>query len=505
MTGRAIPPTPGAADDAGEARLSFPVGQLRSRTARGGVLNALFLGGTQGIVLLQGLIVTVLLGPTAIGLYGIVTVTAMSIVELRRVGIDEAFVQQDSLDQRAEFEAAFSLELAIGIGAALLIALSAPIIALLYGQPELLPLCLAVSYLPIAFALQAPQWIFFRGMEFLRLRLLQASIPVVTFAVTVPLAAAGVGVWALVIGPLAGNLVGIAAAIAISPYRLRFRRDTTAWRRYVRFSSPIFLTSLGMLVMAQGQIALVGIPNGLAWAGFMTVAVMLTRYADRADQIVATTIYPAICAIPGRTAALVELFEKSNRLTLVWTLPFCATLMLFAGDLVNYVLGSEWDLAIPLIIGMALATAVQQIGYNWFSFFRANGRSAPQAVETWALVLAFLILAVPGFLIFGVWGLVAGRVIASFAMLVVRRSYLGDLLPGVSLTKLAIGAGLPLIAASAVILALRLLIGPDRSAAWVIAELLLWALMLVALYWRRERALWAELRGYLAPVAEGTA
>ena len=68
---------------------------------------------------------------------------------------------------------------------------------------------LAVAYLPAAFALQAPTWIFFRRMDFVRVRLLQAMIPVVTFAVTVPLAAAtDVGVWSLVIGPLVGNAVG---------------------------------------------------------------------------------------------------------------------------------------------------------------------------------------------------------------------------------------------------------------------------------------------------------
>ena len=39
-------------------------------------------------------------------------------------------------------------------------------------------------------------------------------MPVVTFVVTIPLAATGFGVWSLVVGPLAGNLAGAIAAIA---------------------------------------------------------------------------------------------------------------------------------------------------------------------------------------------------------------------------------------------------------------------------------------------------
>ena len=201
-----------------ERRLPFARSELRGRTARGGVLNALFLGGGEGLALVQGLVVTALLGPVAIGLYGIVTVTAMTIVQLRRVGIDEAFVQQSEPDQEDEFQKAFALELAIGILFTLLIAALAPLLALAYGDDRLLALTLAVAYLPTAFALQAPQWIFFRRMDFLRVRLLQFSIPAVTFAVTVPLAAITDSVWALVIGPLAGNPGIVAPGITAFPF-----------------------------------------------------------------------------------------------------------------------------------------------------------------------------------------------------------------------------------------------------------------------------------------------
>src|SRR3954468_17291661 len=166
---------------------------LRIATARGGVVNAAFLSGAEALVLLQGLLATALLGPDAIGLYGIVTTTAMTIVALRRVGIDEAFVAQVAEDEEAEFRRAFGVELSIGLVGALLIALLAPVIAAVYDDGRLLPLTLAVAYLPVAFALQAPQWVFFRRMDFLRQRTLQAVVPGVTFVVSIPLAIAGAG------------------------------------------------------------------------------------------------------------------------------------------------------------------------------------------------------------------------------------------------------------------------------------------------------------------------
>lgn len=439
-----------------EDRFAFPREELRGRTVRGVVLNALFTGATEGLVLVQGLIVSILLGPEAIGLYGIVTATAMTIVALKRVGIDEAFVQQSEAGQEEEFQRAFSLELVVSAAFSLAIAVAAPIVALVYDESELLPLTLAAAYMPIAFALQAPTWIFFRRMDFLRQRLLMAVGPMVTFAVTVTLAAVGVGVWSLIIGPAVGNATAAAAAIAISPYRVRLRLERAAARRYFSFSWPIFVSSAAMLVLLQGQLIAFDVWGGIAAVGHLTLAYTLTRYADRADHVVASTIYPAICAVGDRIDTLTELFEKSNRAAMLWSVPFCAGIVLFAPDLVEFVLGGdEWQPAVVLLQGLAVATALQQLGFNWFSFYRARGQSRPQAVEAAVMAGSFLVLAVPGLALWGATGFVVGRSLVSVAMLAVRAVYLRRLLPGVRLWALGVRGLVPVAAGAAAALACR--------------------------------------------------
>src|SRR3954471_15067919 len=248
---------------------------LRARTARGGVVNAVFLSGAEALLLAQNLLATALLGPGLIGLYGVVTTTAMTIVALRRVGIDEAFVQTAADDEEAECQRALTVELPLGLLGALAVAALAPVLAAAYDDDRLLGLTLAVTYLPVAFALQAPQWVFFKRMEYVRLRSLQVIVPLGTVAVAVPLLLAGVGVWALVIGPLCGNVAAILAAWRASPYRLRLRPDRVAAARYLRFSWPVFVTSAVGLLVAQGQIAVFGVKDGLAAAGWITLAATL--------------------------------------------------------------------------------------------------------------------------------------------------------------------------------------------------------------------------------------
>ena len=117
---------------------------------------------------------------------------------------------------------------------------------------------------------------------------------------------------------------------------------------------------------------------------------------------------------------LEELFEKANRLTLMWAFPFGAGLALFGADLIVFVLGDEWRGAIVLLGGLAVAVALQQVGYSWFAFYRARGESWPQAVESAAFGAAFAVLAVPGALLGGSWGFVAGRVGCTACVLAVR-------------------------------------------------------------------------------------
>ena len=58
----------------------------------------------------------------------------MTIVALRRVGIDEAFVQTAADDEEAEFQRALTVELALGVLGALAVAALAPVLAAAYDD-----------------------------------------------------------------------------------------------------------------------------------------------------------------------------------------------------------------------------------------------------------------------------------------------------------------------------------------------------------------------------------
>ncbi len=476
-------------------RLSFPRQELRHRTVRGAAITSLFLIGIDALVLIQGLVVTRLLGPVAIGLYGVVSTTVISLIALKRVGVDEAFVAQDEPDQPAEFRYAFTLDFGLSLGMSVVILVGAPLVALIYKEHQLLPLMASLAYLPIAFALQAPLWIFFRRMDYRRQRSLQAIQPFVCFCVTIPLAAAtSLGVWSLIVGQIAGYLVAVPITIVSSPYRLAFRYDRAVARRYLSFSAPVFVTVIAAMFIAQGQILAIKLHDDLAAAGFITLAVTLTRYIDRADQIITATIYPAICAIKDQTRALEELYEKSNRATLMWVLPYAVGIVLFAPDLVHFVLGPKWEPAVILLQGLAIVGAITQLGFNWFSFYRARGETRPAAVEAVAGATAFVVLGIGGLLLDGFHGFVIGRILAALVSMSVRAVYTRRLLPGVRFRTLLAPTLPPLAAATLLTVALRVALwGGKRTLLQAICELVLFVGVYTASAAHRERSLLGEL------------
>ena len=481
-------------EPAGE-RLPFDLSELRTRTVRGVAINSGFLILVEGLSLAQGLIVARVLGPSEIGLYGIVSITVLTLIALKQVGIDEAYVQQDEADQEEEFQRAFTLELILSALFSVVILISAPILVAVYNDDRLLLLTMALSYLPIAFALQAPLWIFFRRMDFVRQRALQALVPVVTFVVTVPLVLADVGVWSLVIGALAGNAASVVMSIRLSPYKLALRFDREATRRYIAFSWPILVVTACGLVINQGQVLALKLNGGLAGAGFLALALTLTRYTDRADQVISPAIYPAICAVRDRHKTLEEIFSAASRSAAVWALGLAGLFVLFTPDLVQFALGSEWEGATVLLQGMAVAAALYQFGFSWIAFARGMGRTRPPALEAVVALAGFLVLAVPALAIWGKTAYVIALAISGCCILVVRSHYIRQLLPGVPLGRLAARAVWPLLPAGAAVMAIRLALwGGHRSLGQAIAELVAFLLVYAAATFAAERGLMRELR-----------
>lgn len=470
---------------------------LRQRTAHGTLINAAFMVGLASLGFIRGFAVAAFLTAEEFGLWGILAIVLGGITNLKAVGIGDKYIQQDEEDQELAFQKAFTIDTMVNGALMVVLIIATPLMAFAYDRPEILvPGFVLILALPPV-SLSTPIWVHYRRMDFFQQRLLSSVNPVAAFVVTIALAAAGMGYWSLVIGTVAGSWIGSIAPALVSPYKLRFRYDRGTMGEYFKFSWPLFINTLTSLIVAQAAIFTGELTLGLAGAGAIALASSIALYTNRVDQIVTQSIYPAICAVKDRSDLLFETFVKSNRLALMWGMPFGVGLTLFASDLVHFVIGDRWELAIGLIQAFGLIAAFNHIGFNWHAFYRAIGNTRPAAVDSVVQMVIFLCVAVPLLALYGLNAFGLGMAASAAGGLVVRTVYLAKLFPGFAMARHTLRTILPTVPAVGAVLAMRLLESGERGAAVATGELLLYITVTAVATLLFERTLIREIVGYL--------
>jgi O-antigen/teichoic acid export membrane protein len=472
---------------------------LRRRATRGTVVNVVFLVVVNLIGFMKGYVIAAFLAPSEYGIWGLLVITLGTLLWLGQVGLDDKYIQQEHPDQEHAFQVAFTLQ-AMLCGAFFVFILAAmPLFALLYGRPEIIAPGYVLALSMPAIALQTPMWAYYRKMEYGKQRTLQAINPLVAAVVTIALAIAGMGYWALVIGTLVGSFVAAAVAVRASPYPIRLRYEHGSLRDYASFSWPLFAQSASAVVAAQVSIIVAQHSLGTAAVGAIALASTLSVYANQMNDLVTHAIYPAVCAVKDRTDLLFESFTKSNRMALLWSVPLGTGLALFAPDLVHYVLGDKWEFAIFLIQVVAITAALYQVGFNWSVFYRARGETRPIGVAGVVSLVTTLAVVIPLTIFEGLRGYAFGTAFVAAVSVVLRTYYLARLFPAFRVLGHSARAILPTLPALGVVLAVRNL-ESGRTFTTAILEVVLFVAVTLAFTLVAERALVREFIGYFRRV-----
>jgi PST family polysaccharide transporter len=472
---------------------------LRRIAARGTIVNSAFAIFLAALNTFKRLVVVAFLTREEFGLWGILLSTLITLAWLKDLGIADKYVQQREGDEASAFHKAFTMELGASVGYFVLACAVLPIYAAAYGHPEIIIPGVVLASSIVISAFETPVWIPYRQMRYARQRTLEAIDPVSSVLLTIGFCAAGMGYWGIVAGTVAGSVLGAIVCVVTSPYGIRLRFDRQTARDYLTFSWPLVGNGLSKLIVIQGSLLVANRTVGLAGIGVIGLATAIANFANRVDAIVSQTIYPAVCRVVDEPARLAEVFVKSNRVALMWAMPFGFGLALFSSDLVHFVFGERWHSAIGMLAVVGLTCAFAQVAFNWALFFRAMNDTRPIFVLSALDMAVFLAVAVPTMFKFGLAGYAAGLIASTAAQIAARGWYLRRLFPMFSTLRQMARAVAPIVPAVAVILVVRAASGLERTLPVALAELALYAVLIVAGTYAFERSLVTEILGYLRP------
>jgi O-antigen/teichoic acid export membrane protein len=366
--------------------------------ARGAAIAVAMRWTDRLIGLASTLVLARLLVPADFGIVAMASLVVLLIDTVLDLGVNAALVQNRDAG-RADFDTAWTLRLLQSLSAGVLIAIAGAPLAADYFGDERVRAVLWVMALSVAcgglenigiVALQKNME-FGREFRFTFLRRLGG------FAVTIALALWLRSYWAMVVGALAGRVLGVVLSYALHAYRPRWSlaRIRTLWS----FSQWMLVRNIGAWGAQQIDKGAVGRRAGASTLGAYSLADDIAALpTTELLAPIGRALFPAFVRVAGDPEQLVAAFRRAFGVQALLALPAGVGLALVADRVVPLLLGPQWMLAVPLLQTLALISVATALSHCGVYLLLALGRVRALALVTWmqlGLLAALIAFAYP--------------------------------------------------------------------------------------------------------------
>ena len=342
------------------------------------VWAGLSFGTTKLAVFVSTLVLARLLVPEDFG----VVAAAMTVIALFEIGLDlgvgSALIHDQEKGITPRVQTAFTLNVGVAVLLTGAFVAAAPLVALWFRVPDQVDVFRAVAfYLLIRSLGQVHDAVLRRDMDFRRRTRAEIARAMTRLVVSVALAFAGMGVWALVWGLLAAEVAGTVVNWLLVPFRPRFTVDRTAVPTLLSFGLAVVAVQAVSVVSTNADYLAIGRVLGPEDLGQYTMAYRLPELLiDNVYWIFSSIALPLYSR--ARAEGTAESFKDSmlRALTLLtfFGFPMGTALALVARDAVPVLFSEQWLPAVVPMVLLALAAGVNAIGYASGDIFPALGR-----------------------------------------------------------------------------------------------------------------------------------
>jgi O-antigen/teichoic acid export membrane protein len=391
-----------------------PPGSLVRTTVQGiGLAGAGYIG-SQILNFLAYLVLVRLLDPKAFGLYAAGTVITGITGLFAESGMLAALItRKDRIDEAAS-TAFVSLALT-GIALTCLSLAASPLLGLAFHNGQVTTITAVLSgWLFVRALTIVPDALLQRRFSFARRVIVDPAGVLAYAAASIPLAATGAGVWAMVAGSYASILTQAIGAWLACGFRPKLRLASFAmWRELASFSRLLVLGEILYRVKIQIDTFMLGRFSGSATLGQYRNGTMLAQQPAAAfGSIAAYVILPAFARISSDTQRLSSAARRGFATTEVAIVPVAVACIPLGVPLAVILLGDRWRLAGRVIAGLSglvLGSAMISVSGE---LMKARSALRLQLVVE---IIWFVLTAVTVTVAAVLWGAVAVAIAVSFS------------------------------------------------------------------------------------------
>jgi O-antigen/teichoic acid export membrane protein len=285
-----------------------------------------------------------LLTPADYGLVGLAGVFSTLGGFLGQFGIGVALVQRPDLTER-DVRAGFTLCMGLAVALALITVAAAPLIALLFRSPDLVPVLRVLSLtFPFANLGYVAESLLDRALAWRRNMWVNLISTVVgNAAVACVLAVLGFGVWSLVLSQLSAALLRSVLLLYAMPHPKRLLFDGHELGTFFRFGRGLTTARLFNYGASQADYLIVGRVLGVTPLGYYTRAFRLMLIPiNYFATVVTRVLFPTMARLQQEPEKLAAAYLTGGAILGAVSGPLSALLVVLAPELVVVMLGPRW-------------------------------------------------------------------------------------------------------------------------------------------------------------------
>lgn len=337
-----------------------------------------------------------LLAPADFGFIAMVAVLINFVATIKTAGLAHATVQRDDITQH-QISCLFWINLAVSTSLAIIVVVSAPVIAWIYDEPRLtsLAIVLAIPVMLSGLGLQH-RALLHRNMRFLDVA--RAEILAVIFGKVVGIyfAYKGFGYWSLAIMQIADTATSTVLLWEKTRWRPMWVLRGEGVRSMLRFGANLSGFNILNYFARNADNFLIGKFIGAEALGFYSRAYgLMLMPLQQLNAPLSKVLMPTLARFQHDPGAFSQQFLKYIK-TIAWmTAVPTAVLSIFGQEVVTFLLGEDWKKAGEIFEWLAIAGMFQPLGNIMGIVLVALGKTDKMlrwgAISSFCIVSSFII------------------------------------------------------------------------------------------------------------------
>ena len=390
---------------------------LKERSIRGGMATLSTQVLTQCITVASVAILARLLTPGDYGCVAMVTALTGFLHLFRELGLSGATIQKQDISH-GEVSGLFFINAAVGAFITAATIGVAPLVAWLYGKPELMAITVGLSFSPFFSSLGTQHAALLnRQMRFTALASIQLTTLVAGFFAAFAIAWYGGGYWALVANNLVSAAWGTAGLWIASSFRPRWPKKGTDVRQLLRYGVSIVGFDVAYYLRDNVGKILLGRVSGAQPLGLYDKALSLMMLPIASLRYPLSRVaFPAMSRLADDASMFRTYFVKYCSLLAFTSMPLIAIMYACAGSIIRLLLGNAWVGTVEIFQILAVAGFIETVATLRATAILASGHG--RRLVHWGLAnAAVTILGMSVGLAWGPKGVAVGYCLSTYVAL----------------------------------------------------------------------------------------